>query len=438
MAYVENRDVVRQFFWKDEVWGVPEAGGFKHLSVLAGSCNFEKHLTPNQAMAVRREDRKHLEAALLGDMEPEYIRKAVAMLEAGGLARSETLLPMGRFLLEVQESVKASSGERRNRILWHAVGRAARGWCTPRGSAFGALVEDIKNGRSNAAVERAQAQRMRPDQYQRPQAPPAAGNVKQAEQVFDKLGLGPSLQRRFMAIEEASLFWRPAAVSAAQNRAAARESNGLFSHVETKPPRVSAPPSTKRISNTTQTMTFAKFQKDILPKALSMTLRVPNHGSFCALTTAVHQDAPPILKWDHENNRNPGAWYLYTNGSSSSQWGLTYNDHVQVFGLCYLPPEWTLPSKAVEYQTSGRVLLILQGAYDHSNSSIALFPECLKSEVHHVRATIEAHSRSVAMKELPDGVQHASGYLLNGKNENVELIVGMQEGTAVYKIDRLE
>lgn len=446
--YVESGDVVRQFLWKETIWGVPEAGGFKHMNVTSEDCNFEKHLTPNQAMAVRYEDRKHLEIALTGSafgkhvtndyLEEEYIKKAVAMLEAGGLARAETILPMGRFLLEVQDSVKASRGEQRNRILWHAVGKAARGWCTPRGSAFGALVEDVRSGRSNAAVERAQAERMRPDRYQRPQAAPAAGNVRQAEQVFDKLGLGPSLQRRFMGIEEASLFWRPASSVYAQNRAAARESNGLFSHVEVKPPKALTPPSNKRLSSVPQTMTFTKFQKDVLPKVLSMTLRVPSHGSFSAFTTAVHPEAPPILKWDHENNRNPGAWYLYTNGSFSSQWALTYNEHVQVLGLCYLPPVWTGHGENMEYQTGGRVLCILQGAHDTHNSSIALFPECLKSELHHVRATIEAHSRATVMKDLPAGTQHAAGYMLNGKNENIELIIGMQEGTAVYKIDRLE
>jgi len=188
---VENAQVVDQLLWKDLTWGKPEEGGFSHfyINVLSGSCSAV--LTPGQDMAVRREDRKHLSIAL-GEMKPELIDRAIAMLEAGGLDRAETLLPMGKFLQETQRRMRKIAITRQNNILWHAVGQAARGWCTPRGSTFGALYYDIAEGKSTAAITRAHNEKMDPLKYQRPQAPPSAGNIKQAEKIVEQMGLAPA------------------------------------------------------------------------------------------------------------------------------------------------------------------------------------------------------------------------------------------------------
>jgi hypothetical protein len=82
-------------------------------------------------------------------------------------------------------------------------------------------------------------------------------------------------------------------------------------------------------------------------------------------------------------------------------------------------------------------LLVLEGCRDGENRSLALFPECLRGELHQVRRTVEAHSRSRALEPLEEGRQHAAGLRI-GDNQQVELRVRTAAGVASYLIDRWE
>lgn len=422
---VTRRPIEGQYLWRKTLWGTPEEGGFSHFHVHMPAGEVEATFSEGQAMAVRREDHKHLDRALI-DMPADHVNRAVAMLEAGSLYRAETLLPMGKFIQNAQRSVHGLTGEFRYRRLWHAVGQAARGWCTPRDSAFGALVYDIADGKSPAVITLAHNARMDPTKYQRPQVAPAAGNIRQAEKVFEKLGLESALRRRPMALEEAELFWRPRRLGAPP-----QHTEGMFSHID---PKVSSSPTPPKGNLTTNPvlMTFAKFQRDILPHVLQIRLLAPYNGSYCAFTTAVEYHAQPLYKWDSLDRRNPGAWYLYQGGSTASGWRITPNSYVNVLGLAKLPPDWYGGSN-MDYQTQGRVLLVLEGAEDTLNKWLSLFPESMRGELHEVRATIEAHSKSRPLE--PEHRQRASGYLLGG---DVHIEVTTQTGIAHYKIDRLE
>lgn len=427
---VESAKVVGQFFTRELVLGVPEAGGFSHFAVTRPMFEVaEPHLTAGQIMAVRKEDHKHLSIAIV-EMKPELVSKAIAMLQAGGLSRPESLLPMGLFLQTTQELTRQAHGERRNRILWDAVGRAARGWCTPRGSAFGALVEDIAAGKTTEAITHAHNVRLDPLHYQRPQAAPSAGNIKEAERLFEKLDLAPALRRRPMALEEAELFWRPREVRRGHLNP------GIFGHLQ---PKGSEPAHTGPLAGSVLAMTFAKFQRDILPQALEMRALVPYSGAFCGLTTATDPTAPPILQWDSLEKRNPGAWYLHAPIGYVQNWSLgqTWTD---VLGLSKLPPDW-YGNDRFHFKTTGRVLVILRGAADIRRQEggwrggLALFPECLKSELHSVRSTIEAFSNS---KDLDEELRpRASGWLLS-EGAALVLEVTTEQGKAKYNIDRLE
>ncbi len=435
--WVEQREVVDQFFWKDREWGSEQAGGFSHLHVRVprgeGATAFgepDAGLTVGQSMALRRQERRHLEAALAVDLLPEYVSRAVALLEAGSLARAEKLLPMGKFLEGVHADLSGvKDSRRRNRILWAAVGRAARGWCTPRGSAFGALVADVRDGKELRELVRAHDARLAPDQYQRPQAPPSAGNLEAAEKLFAELGLGPSLERRFLALEEAELFWAPERGRSSSPLSA----SGVFSHLALKPASDREVPLTAK----PQCMTFAKFERDVLPKALRMKVFPPTHGAYSALATAVHSDAPPILQWDRLDRRNPVSWYLWTGGSSASSWGLSAHVPANVEGLCRLPPDW-FGSTGFQHQTAGRVMILIAGCQDSRSPSLALFPEFLKSELHSVRATLEAHARSRTLERLPEGSRYASGLMLGAGDLSVTLQVVTADGVVLCLLDRLE
>lgn len=419
---VERGKVCDVFLWTEALWGTPEAGGWTHFAVRPGTiAHTRRDVTAGQAMAEKREDRKHL-ALALADMTLPVLRQAHAMLGAGSLHRPEKLTPMCDFLIDTHEAVVSKSGEARNRALWSAVGKAPAGWCTPRGSALGMLVEDIAAGKSAETIARRHNEKMEPDKYQRPSAPPPAGNVRQAEALFEKMGLAAALRRRPAMASEVQTIWRPTDRKPTQGK-------GLFGHLLTPPPQGNA-----RLTTTPTAMTFARFRRDVLPTALDMAVLVPAHGNFCAMTTACDPDAPPILQWDREDKRNPVAWYVYVSGSPASQWSLCGGVYVPVVGLSLQPTLWGDESRNGHQGASA--LFILRNCADTRHAGLALFPECIRSELHAVRSTIEAHSRSRNLDDPGPG-QRASGLrMMDGAPVMVR--VATAAGVAEYRLDRWE
>ena len=247
-----------------------------------------------------------------------------------------------------------------------------------------------------------------PLQYQRPQAAPSEGAVKQAEVLFEKLGLAPALERRFARLEDVveRAVWTPVTSVAESARI-----GGIFSHLETKDstqsrqvPHVDLPPTL---------LTLERFMAVVLPTAERLELQVPWHGRFLALTTAAHADAPPILKWDvkaadaeaaleepsfaPKNFRNPVAWYVYPRGSDAPQWGLGIGTWAPVMAVVPLPTTWNDQSP-MAYLSEGLVL-ILKGCIDSlTGCGNALFPENLKAELYGVRSVIEAYSQKAELQ----------------------------------------
>jgi len=435
---VERGRVVDQFLWDDREWGVREAGGFTHLWATPDQKHrwTRRDVTAEQAMAAKREDRRHL-ARAVGEMPRDAVLRAAGMLRSGELSRGEKLVEWADWLVSLQDRANSNPARTKreylNRLLWRAVASAPAGWCTPRSSALGALVDDLASGTSAREVKRRHEERVDPLKYQRPTTL-REGNVRQAERLFEELGLAPALRRRFALADELVHLWTPKAERQAQ-------AGGVFGHLLAG----QKPAQAQRLTAQPVAMTFAKFRRDVLPRALEVEVVVPAHGQFSAFTTQADRDAPPILQWDSEECRNPFAWYVYHTGSPASVWGLRGGSHARVVAMSLMPCNWgdedrhrDLGGRALlvlEGARDGRALLVLEGARDGRNSSRALLPECLRSELHAVRSTIEAHSRSGRLEDV-DG-QHAAG-LLVGDGCEATLLVRTREGVSSYRIDRWE
>ncbi len=424
---VESRPVYGQLLWGERRWGLAEAGGFTHLWADADCVSFNVTQTPRQAMAEWRAAYVHLTVAF-SRMEARDVERAVGMLEAGGLEGAEKLLAMGRFVRDTQARASELSGEQRRRLIWAAVAKAPLGWCSPRGSAFGALVEDIREGRSVEAITRAHDSRVAPDKYQRPKAAPSSGNIAQAEKLVAELGVAPSLPRRPLALAELTeALWVPPPPKAPPHGAV-----GVFGDLTRK----TALEALESLASRVQTMTWAKFARDVLPRAQSLALAVPLHGPFAALTTAVDLAAPPLFRWDRPEWRNRVSWYTHVHGSPASQWALRGGMRATVLAICEMPCVWG-DGKQVPANVSlagGRLLAVLQGAEDAPHMGLGLFPECLRSELHPVRATIEAYSCSHSLGH--ESRQRASGCIIGAGP--VILEAKTTAGVANYAIDRLE
>lgn len=238
-------------------------------------------LDAGQRAAELREDYGTLRRAL-AEFSPELLKQACAIADSEALYRAEKIQGRLKWLAELREKWDDLRGRWRDNAVWLAVAKAPAGFCHVRASVVGSLLEDLEAGKSFAEVKRSFDAKMHPLQYQRPQAPPSAGNVRQAEEVVAKLGSAGSLRRRFARLEDLKTIWLPA-------KSEVEKKGGVFGHLLT------AETALGLVIAQAPNMTWDKFARIVLPTAEEMSVHVPSHANFHAFVTAADPDAPPII-----------------------------------------------------------------------------------------------------------------------------------------------
>lgn len=418
------------FLHNSPVLGTPEDGCFSHISARQLPSHVFSSLTqtPFQAMAEKSEDFKNMTLAL-SEFKTQTIGEAVRVLKSDTLYRSEKVLEAAEWFHDLSFKYhKRLNKKIRENILWLAVASAPAGFCHPRSSMIGTLLEDIESGMSFDDVSNRFAAKMHPLQYQRPQAAPKAGTINQAEKLVVSMGVTRSLERRYLRPDEVVTVWAPKAPKIKPG-----EATGVFSGIVTRPKT----PAT-RVHTSLKlppiNMTWARFRDSILPKADKIEFFVPENGNFVVLTTAVHADAPPILQWDYMNERNPVSLFLYTYGSPSTRYGLR-SGWKEVDGLSLRPEHWG--SRSYGNHHNG-VVVLLPWARENHSGGYGLFPETLKSELHGIRSVVEAYSSSHKLADVVGN--HAIGYLYSKSSDwnSFKLRVTTVDGVQEYELDRWE
>ncbi len=423
---VRRAKVTGPFLTKEKTWGQPLTGNWRHMAVTppAALVFKERALTAGQTMAEKREDFKNV-ARALGEYPAAAVHQALALLKSDSLYRAEKVLGPCQFLADLHAAVETHK-PRRNNIIWRAIATAPAGFCHPRSSMVGTLLDDVVAGVEFGEASRKFRQKMSPLQYQRPTAPPSAGNIQAAEALVEKLGLAPAFERRFARLDEIETVWKHIP-SAAPNATAA--AGRLFGHLT---PKV-APPAVQAVHAPAKTMTWVKFAASVLPEAKSIVLRAPSSGNYTAILTAQNIDAPQILQWDHPESRNPFSWYIYPGGSFASQWGIPGEQWVDVTAVTEAPSFWG--GKRSSHFPPGAILVI-KGAVDSRDSGNGLFPEILKADLHGVRSTVEAYSRRA--KVLGREEASACGLGISGTNGALVRVTDRNGVKTEYRIDRFE
>lgn len=417
---VRRAKVTGVFLASTPTWGTPETGIWRHLAVTPPAAMLHKCVTQTagQAMAEKHEDFKTVMLAL-HEFSLPHIATALTLLKTDALYRSEKVLGQAQWLHDLYTACSTAHDSNRANVVWRAVATAPAGFCHPRSSVIGTLLEDIAAGKPFDEVSRAFAAKMHPLQYQRPQTAPTTGQIDAAEKLVAQLQAAGALARRFCRLDEIEALWRPTPPPDAPRA-------GVFGHLR-QPATVT--PSSLNIP--AQTMTWEKFQRTVLPTAERIEFCAPAHGSYTALVTAVNADAPPILQWDQSDKRNPVSWYFWNGGSSAAQFGLRPNEFVTVEAVAFKPSMW---HGGYEHQGAG-ILFVLVGARESQQAGAAIFPEILKAEFHGIRAVIEAHSRSASIAGMQD--PHVAGVMLKkGSSWNALLRVYSAGAWLTYRLDR--
>lgn len=388
------------FITKEDILGTPTTGVWNHLSICVPTVMRAKSLLLSafQMSAEKTEDAKTVSLAL-SEYDQKVLEQAVKLLKSDSLYRSEKVLGQAEWLLQLKESTNKLKGVRRTNLIWKAVATAPTGFCHPRSSMIGTLLENIKAGHGYESAARRFAAKMHPLQYQRPTAEPTAGAIAEAEKVVDKLKVEGALARRFCRVEEVQALWRPKAVEQTP------PGKGVFGHLKAK----STTPEVVNMLMPPIRITWSKFRKTVLESAETIEVKVGGRDSYGALVTAVNPAAPPILQWDTEEFRNPVSWYVWNGGSMPSTFGLDNGLH-KLAAICLNPSKWRDEEDCQHQQNT--VMLLIEGAKETRMRGIALFPEILKTEFYGVRKVIEAYSLSAKIEGIEE--PHACGLILGG------------------------
>ena len=425
----EDSRVISTFYDDRKVWGTPVTGPWSHMAVTpaASQVYTSRTKTAGQAMAESREEYAMLQRAIV-KYSAATVETALTILEADALYRTEKVLGVAKWFAELKIRVSSTKNHiHKDNIVRLAVATAPTGFCHISSSMIGTLLDDIADGLSFAEISARFAEKMNPLQYQRPQAAPAAGNIKRAEEIVAKLGLAASLRRRFARLDEIVKVWEPKRIVVIGRQTPVV--GGVFAHLYQP-----AQP-TKTVNMPLQKITYTKFERDVLPRAEKLEFYVPTGNlPYTALVTAVDPTAPPILQWDTPEQRNPVSWYMYSGGSTPQSWNLRAGDWHNVAAICHSPAHW-YGGNPPNHRVSA--VLILEGAKDlrYERSGLAIFPEFLLSELREVRFTIEAHSKSGVLQGADEA--SACGISIPGQGPMMRR-VRVTTGTIVteYNIDR--
>ncbi|WP_407522820.1 hypothetical protein [Methylobacterium oryzisoli] len=427
---VREAPVTSVFLSEAPVWGTPQAGGFTHFALRPATLHRSTSLTASQAMARTREAHRTLSHGL-AEFGPGTVRAALNLLKADALFRGEKVLGPARFLHELHAARAGRPDAAADNLVWRAVAGAPVGFCTPRSTVIGPLLEDIRDGVAIEAIKRRFAAKLDPTLYARPQAAPKAGAIAAAERLAAQMNLGPALRRRFARIEECELVWRPAAGAEATAAESAGGRGGLFGHLASR--RKARQPDEAAADPSVQTITWEKFARTVLPEALGIEVLTQPVMNLCALVTAEEPDAIPILQWDRPERRNPVNWYVYPKGSAPTRWRLPGDTWIAVTGITLQPSLW----HGADLPHQGRsAILLMKGAVDDQDGGIALFPEVLRADLHGVRAVIEAYSRGAVLAGREEasacGLRVADGHETHGHRIRVRTDLG----STIYRVDR--
>lgn len=420
---VRRAKVTGVFLSSASMWGTPETGEWRHFAVRPASTMLLNRATQteNQAMAEKREDYKAVTHAL-NEFTLQHLETALKLLKSDALYRSEKVLGQAEWMYGLHVARSAARGTGKANAVWLAVATAPAGFCHPRSSMIGTLLEDIAAGKDFGDVSRAFAAKMHPLSYQRPQANPSSSAIAAGEKIIRQLGAAGSLARRFARLDEVQALWRPI-----PTKTKVVPTEGVFSHIKPKEskaaPQMEVPP---------QTMTWDKFQRTVLPTAERIELLAPSVGTYTALVTAVNADAPPIIQWDREDARNPVSWYFWNGGSSAESFGLISGLFYEVEAVTLKPSMW---KGGHEHQGAG-VMFVIADARESKQAGAALFPEIMKSEFHGIRSVIEAYSRAASIEGMSE--PHAAGVMLTSGNKfwNATVRVWSDGKSLDYRLDR--
>lgn len=443
---VEKTAIRGVFLSEQEVLGDIERGGFNHLYINRRNGVFHHPFKTGAQLASQAEQDYALLSKFLGTTDQKVLDDVLFYFEHDAKLKTATA-----FISTLQWGVDlkrrrdlAPNQLQRNAIIWEALatqnaradlGKGGKGRVRIGQSVLGNFIETIKSGGSFDKAKGEFLAQTNPVDYMKPVSAPTTGNINQAEEIFKKMELAPSLRRRFATLEDipaSAIKWAPRVVEPEPAEAAP-----VFGHL--KPKQVEAKPAAADMPKIDGgVLTLQRFLDEVMPEADEVHLALNNfvNYNFAGITTAADPEAKPLLLWDDVEARNPVGCYTYDGGSTPAVWGLISSSayfNVKVTHVIVEPSCWGA--------THGEEALIflLEGANDRYMQHIPLSPAMLRRDLHEIRATLHNFFITGKMEPLEEGKQAIAGmFTPTQKNVAVNLTFNVtKDGKVVtYRVDR--
>ncbi|KAF6761787.1 hypothetical protein DFP72DRAFT_1151810 [Ephemerocybe angulata] len=363
--------------------------------------------------------------------------------------RSFLMLGPHRSAIDFLEAVQSKTGPvedaRRKRNLIIKFSRLAWVGCLSslRGGVVGELMSDISAGKSYDDIHIRWSSLANPLVYLRPTSAPSAGNISEAEKIFNNLGYSKEdLVRYFMTsdqVPESGVLWSDPAIWN-HTPPALELPQGIFGSVVPKATKEITPVSIEERKETPREITFRSFARRILPKAKSVEVFLQEDTRFAFFTSGGPNAKSPF---SFGSTTNTASWYYWNKPMSVSKANVKKGWN-PVSSIIAFPHMWEhVPAaEGIDYDEAAqgdtiqqgkwpfsrhgiRYLLCVKGAKEEQKMAASLFPTIMRGEFHCVRKTVEAFSNEEKIKEplkAGAGVEHIGG-LAGGNHRWTEILV---------------
>lgn len=308
-------------------------------------------------------------------------------------------------------------------------------------TADGEFVQDIKYGYDPEECINRYNYKKDPLRYKRPTAAPSKHLVNEAEKIVTKMGLEDSLKRRIAKlsdIPEDKIIWKKSKLVKEDNK----KSTCIFSSVITKEDlNMKDKDPVLDLTRKNQKITYAKFKRDVLPKAESIQMYLPSyrngftklslHYPFAQYVTEAIPGSKRILKY-----KNPFVIYMYNGGSTKKAFNLNDESLVEVEAVI-LHPE-VMDEENTNGINKGAVFVIKDCKDTLMKGGLALFPDSLIDELYPVRKVIESFSNNNKLEDIEPNEQSAAGIMVMDEYPIVLKVKTSNNTLEMYTIDRLE
>lgn len=223
-------------------------------------------------------------------------------------------------------------------------------------------------------------------------------------------GMLGSIQRRFARLDEMVFDWKTQYVKASELKSADR-ARAFFNKTTETYTDLNKPAELVETNGGVMSITEHDFLTAVLPKAQRIILHRPPFAGRISTTLATTTDdatAPPILVWDHVENRNP------IDIISSSRLSFDTPSAIEVVGT------WVDPSKRTVTGGNADAATLLCFQVFEPSIGVAtavgngLWAESVKPELYDHRRAIETYNKQNALLTNPQGEIIALTKLVSG------------------------